>query len=60
MAETHEKTRKSSLASAFVRIADTSPLDLLKGVKSIASICRKRRVRKHAELVASIVRAIRE
>lgn len=58
--KTTEKTRKSSLTSAFVRIVDTSPLDVCRGVTSAVTAYRRHKAHKRAEYIAQIVRAIRE
>ena len=60
MSENTQKSRKSSLASALVRIADTSPLDICRGVTSLVHAYRAHKAHKRAEDIARIVRAIRE
>ena len=60
MSESSNKSRKSSLASALVRIVDTSPLDLCRGVTFLVHAYRARKAHKRAEYIAQIVRAIRE
>ena len=60
MSESTEKRRKFPLASALVRIADTSPLDICRGVTSLLTSYRAHRAHKRAEYIAQIVRAIRE